>query len=130
MAKLFVGNLSYSTTDEQLQELFGQAGNVTSVSVVKDRDTGRSRGFAFVEMGTDAEAAEAIRLFNGYRLDDRELKVDTARPPQDRAGGGFGERRGGYDDRRGGGRPYGGGGGGGGRGGDRGGRGSGGSRRY
>lgn len=140
MAKLFVGNLSYTSTEEELQELFSQAGTVTSVSVVKDRDTGRSRGFAFVEMASDSEAAEAIRLFNGYRLDNRELKVDSARPPQDRREGGFGESRGGggYGDRRGGGgggRPYGGGGGGprgggsGNRGGgDRGGRG--GSGRY
>ncbi len=118
-SKLYVGNLSYSTTEDDLRQLFAQAGNVKSVSVIKDRDTGRSKGFAFVEMGSDDDAQKAISQFNGQSFQDRSLKVNVARPREDRprGGGGFGGPRGG--DRGG---PRGGGGFGGG-GGDRGGRG-------
>ncbi len=126
-SKLYVGNLSYSTTEEDLRQLFSQAGNVKSVSVIKDRDTGRSKGFAFVEMSSDEDAQKAISQFNGQSFQDRSLKVNVARPREDRprggggggGGGGFGGPRGGGGGDRGG--PRGGGGGGGG--GDRGGRG-------
>lgn len=124
--KLYVGNLSYNTTEDALRDLFAQAGEVTSVAVIKDRDSGRSKGFAFVEMGNNNDAQKAISMFNGYSLDERALTVNVARPREERGprpgGGGFGDRRGG------------GGGGGGGRGGDRGrdrrGGGGGGKRRY
>lgn len=99
-SKLYVGNLSYSTTEDDLRTLFAQAGNVKSVSVIKDRDTGRSKGFAFVEMTTDDEAQKAIGLFNGQAFQERSLKVNVARPREDRprgggGGGGFGGPRGG-----------------------------------
>ncbi len=97
--KLYVGNLSYSTTEEELRALFAQAGTVASVAIIKDRDTGQSKGFAFVEMSTQAEAQKAISQFNGQNLGDRALTVNIARPREDR--GGFGGNRGG--DRRGGG---------------------------
>ncbi len=120
-SKLYVGNLSYSTTEDDLRQLFSQAGNVKSVSVIKDRDTGRSKGFAFVEMGNDDDAQKAVSQFNGQNFQDRSLKVNVARPREDRPrGGGFGGPRGGGGGDRGGfGGPRGGGGGGG----DRGGRG-------
>ncbi|MFY9270772.1 MAG: RNA-binding protein [Candidatus Manganitrophaceae bacterium] len=114
--KLYVGNLSYTTTEEDLRTLFAQAGAVASVSLIKDRDTGRSKGFAFVEMETEADAQKAINQFNGSQLNERALTVNLARPREERGrGGGFDSRR---NDRSGGGRPRGGGGGG-----DRGGRG-------
>ena len=122
-SKLYVGNLSYSTTEEDLRQLFSQAGNVKSVSVIKDRDTGRSKGFAFVEMSSDDDAQKAINQFNGQSFQDRSLKVNVARPREDRPRGGGGGGGGGF------GGPRGGGGGGdrggprGGGGGDRGGRG-------
>jgi RNA recognition motif-containing protein len=96
-SKLYVGNLSYSTTEDDLRQLFAQAGNVKSVSVIKDRDTGRSKGFAFVEMGSDDDAQKAISQFNGQSFQDRSLKVNVARPREDRprGGGGFGGPRGG-----------------------------------
>jgi len=97
--KLYVGNLAFQTTSQDLQELFGQAGTVQSASVVEDRDTGRSRGFAFVEMSTNAEAAAAIEQFNGKELGGRALKVNEAKPRENRGGGGgrsFGNNRGGY----------------------------------
>ncbi len=100
--KLYVGNLSYSTTEEELRALFAQAGTVTSVAVIKDRDTGQSKGFAFVEMSTQAEAQKAISQFNGQNLGDRALTVNIARPREERGGFG-GNRGGGYGDRRGGG---------------------------
>jgi RNA recognition motif-containing protein len=78
--KLYVGNLSYTTTDEDLRTLFAQAGTVTSVEVIKDRFTGDSKGFAFVEMSSQSEGENAIRMFNGYSLDNREIKVNVARP--------------------------------------------------
>ena len=100
--KLYVGNLSYSTTEDDLRTLFAQAGAVASVALIKDRDTGRSKGFAFVEMSTQAEAQKAISMFNTFKLGDRELTVNLARPREER--GGFGDRRGGggFGDRRGG----------------------------
>ena len=95
--KIYVGNLSYSTTEDDLRILFTQAGAVTSVALIKDRDTGQSKGFAFIEMSTQAEAEKAIQTFNGYTLSDRPLKVNLARPKEERGfGGGFGDRRGGY----------------------------------
>lgn len=92
--KLYVGNLSYNFGDTDLQALFEQAGTVKSVQIIKDRDTGRSKGFAFVEMSTQEEAEKAISLFNGKEVDGRALKVNVARPREER---GFG---GGSDDRR------------------------------
>src|SRR5881394_429474 len=88
--KLYVGNLAFQTTSQELQELFAQAGTVESASVVEDRDTGRSRGFAFVEMSTKEEAAAAIDQFNGKELGGRALKVNEAKPRENRAGGGGG----------------------------------------
>ena len=81
--RLFVGNLDYAATEEDLRTLFAQAGNVTSVALIKDRDTGYSKGFAFVEMGSQPEAAKAIQMFNGYSMDNRELKVNAARPREE-----------------------------------------------
>jgi RNA recognition motif-containing protein len=100
--KLYVGNLAFQTTSEDLQELFAQAGTVQSASVVEDRMTGRSRGFAFVEMSTKEEAASAIGQFNGKELGGRALKVNEAKPREDRGGGGrgFGGNRGGHGGNR------------------------------
>ena len=98
-SKLYVGNLSYSTTEEGLRALLSQAGTVTSVEMIKDRDTGRPKGFAFVVMGSQAEAEKAITMFNEKKLDDRAIKVNLARPREDRprtssgGGGGYGNRR-------------------------------------
>ena len=117
--KLYVGNLSFKTTSDDLKEHFTQAGEVESASVIEDRETGRSRGFGFVEMVTAEGAAAAIEQFNGKDLNGRNLTVNEARPKTDRGGGGGG--RGGYGGGRGGG-----GGGYGGGGGDRGGYGGGG----
>ena len=97
-SKLYVGNLSYSTTEDDLRTLFVQAGTVTSVALIKDRDSGQSKGFAFVEMGNQSEAQKAITMLNGYNMGDRELKVSMARPREERGGGGFGNR-GGYSRR-------------------------------
>ena len=124
--KLYVGNLAFQTTSQDLQELFGQAGTVESASVIEDRDTGQSKGFAFVEMSSEEEAASAIEQFNGRELAGRMLKVNEARPRENRGGGGgrgFGGNRGGGGGNRGGG-GFGGnrGGGGGGRGGGNSGR--------
>src|SRR6185436_510646 len=103
--KLYVGNLSFQTTENDLQTMFGEAGTVQSVSIIEDRETGRSRGFGFVEMTTAEEAQAAIASFDGKEIDGRNLKVNEAKPREDRGGNGGG---GGY-------------GGGGGRGGNRGG---------
>ena len=84
--KLYVGNLAFQTTNQDLQDLFAQAGTVQSTNVVEDRDTGRSRGFAFVEMSTNAEAAAAIDQFNGKELGGRALKVNEAKPREMRDG--------------------------------------------
>ncbi len=101
--KLYVGNLSYATTEDDLQSLFAQAGTVKSVTLIKDRDTGRSKGFAFVEMATQAEAQKAISQFNGSQMHERALTVNLARPREERGPGGRDNRRG----DRGGGRPRG-----------------------
>jgi RNA recognition motif-containing protein len=81
--KLYVGNLPFSTTEEDLRSMFAQAGNVVSVSLIKDRDTGRSRGFAFVELSTQAEAEKAVSLFNDTPLENRTLKVNLAKPKEE-----------------------------------------------
>lgn len=88
--KLYVGNLSYSTTEDDLRTLFAEAGTVTSVAIIKDRDTGQSKGFGFVEMGTQAEAQKAITQFNAKEFKDRALTVNLARPREERSGGSFG----------------------------------------
>jgi cold-inducible RNA-binding protein len=88
--RLYVGNLSYHTTDSALQQHLGQAGTVESVTLLVDKFTGRSRGIAFVEMATDAEAQAAIAQFDGKDLDGRALKVNEARPREERAPSGFG----------------------------------------
>jgi len=82
--KLYVGGLSYSTTDDGLKETFSQAGTIESAVVITDRDSGRSKGFGFVEMATDEEAAAAIEMFNGKELDGRTITVNEARPKEDR----------------------------------------------
>jgi cold-inducible RNA-binding protein len=113
--KLYVGNLSFQTTSEDLQQLFAQAGTVESATVVEDRDTGRSRGFGFVEMASKEEGEKAIEQFNGTDMNGRNLTVNEARPREDRGNRGGGGGRGGYGGgaSRGGGRSgYGGGGGG------------------
>ena len=104
--KLYVGNLSFQTSSEDLQQLFSQAGTVESASVVEDRDTGRSRGFGFVEMATKEEGEKAIEQFNGTDLAGRNLTVNEARPREDRGGrgGGGGGRGRGRGGPRGGGR--------------------------
>lgn len=118
--KLYVGNLSFRTSGDELRDMFSQAGTVESASVIEDRETGRSRGFGFVEMATAEEAAKAIEMFNGKEFGGRNLTVNEAKPKTDRGGGGGGGGRGGYGG-GGGGRDrgdrggYGGGGGGGGR---------------
>jgi RNA recognition motif-containing protein len=126
--KLYVGNLAFQTSSSDLQQLFGQAGTVESASVIEDRDTGRSRGFGFVEMSSKEEGEAAISQFNGKEFNGRNLTVNEARPREDRGnrggggggrggfggGGGRGGNRGGYGGGGGGGRGgYGGGGGGG-----------------
>ncbi len=88
--RLYVGNLSYNTTEQELQDLFSQAGGVEDVSLPTDRATGRMRGFGFVEMASEDAAQEAIRRFNGFVLRDRELTVNEARPREERSGGGGG----------------------------------------
>ena len=120
-SKLYVGNLSYGTTSSDLEQLFAQHGTVSSAEVIADRETGRSKGFGFVQMGTDEEAQAAIAALNGQQHDGRALTVNEAKPREDRprGGGGGGGGRGGYGGGGGGGGRggYGGGGGGGGRGG-------------
>src|SRR5213592_615759 len=90
--KLYVGNLSFDTTSNELQTLFAQAGTVESVSLIEDRETGRSRGFGFVEMQTKEEGAAAIEKFNGQELGGRSLKVNEAKPRENRGGGNGGSR--------------------------------------
>jgi RNA recognition motif-containing protein len=92
--KLYVGNLSYGTTETQVRELFAQAGEITEVTIITDRDTGRSKGFGFVQMAEDSAAQEAIRRFNGYSLDRRSLTVNEARPREERSSGSGGYGRG------------------------------------
>ena len=95
--KLYVGNLPYSVTESALRELFAQAGEVSTVSIITDRDTGRVKGFAFVEMAEDEAAQKAISLINGKTLDERAITVAEARPqaPRSDFGGGYGGNRGG-----------------------------------
>ena len=93
--KLYVGNLPFQTTEEDLSDLFSQAGNVESVRIITDRDTGRSRGFGFVEMG-DEDADKAVESLNGTEMGGRPLTVNEARPQVNRGGGGGGGGRGGY----------------------------------
>jgi cold-inducible RNA-binding protein len=104
--KLYVGNLAFATSSQDLQELFAQAGTVESASVVEDRETGRSRGFGFVEMSTKEEGDAAITQFDGKEVGGRALKVNEAKPREPRSGGGgrggFGGGRGGYGGGRGG----------------------------
>src|ERR687894_2105849 len=88
--RLYVGNLSYNVDSSQLEQLFGQHGTVTSAEVIADRDTGRSKGFGFVEMGSDEEAQAAIAALNGQQHDGRALTVNEAKPREDRGGGGGG----------------------------------------
>src|SRR4051794_12297365 len=114
-SKLFVGNLSFNTTENELQDLFAASGTVTDVNLITDRMSGRSKGFAFVTMGTPEEAQNAISSLNGKDVNGRAMNVSEARPREERSGGGGG-----------GGGGYGGGGGGGGRGGRGGGGGGGG----
>ncbi len=90
MRKLYVGNLPFNTDETQLQELFAQAGTVDTVSVVRDRETGRARGFAVVEMASDQDAQKAINTLNSYELGGRALTVNEARPKTEGGGGGFG----------------------------------------
>jgi cold-inducible RNA-binding protein len=91
MAKsLYVGGLPYSTTQETLRTLFTEVGDVSSVRLIMDRETGQSKGFAFVEMANDAEALLAVSQFNGYQMDGRSLTVNEARPREERGGGGYG----------------------------------------
>jgi len=125
-SKLYVGNLSYNVNSSDLEQLFAQHGTVQSAEIIQDRDTGRSKGFGFVQMGSDAEAQAAIAALNGQEHDGRALTVNEAKPREDRGGGGGGGRggfggggggRGGFGGgggRGGGGGGYGGGGGGGG----------------
>lgn len=82
--KLYVGNLDYKTSEEELQSLFAQAGTVVAVNLIKDRDSGSSKGFAFVEMRTQVEMENAIKMFNSYNLNQRRLKVNIARPRETR----------------------------------------------
>src|ERR1041385_5656290 len=107
--RLFVGNLTYNSTENDLQDYFAQAGTVVSVDIMQDRTTGRSRGFAFVEMSSQAEATKAVEMFHQKDFQGRTLTVNEARPREERAGGGGGG--GGYREHRGGGRDGGGGGG-------------------
>lgn len=109
--KLYVGNLSFNTSNQDLNDLFGTVGTVVSSNIIEDRETGRSRGFGFVEMSSKAEGEEAIEAMNGKEVDGRTLKVNEAKPQESRGGGGGGRggSRGGYGG--GGGGNYGGGGG-------------------
>ncbi len=100
--KLYVGNLPYTTSEDDLRALFAQAGNVVSVAIIRDRDSGRSKGFGFVEMDSDADAQNAISKFNSYKMGERALTVNPARPREERNGGDFGGSRGGFGERRGG----------------------------
>jgi len=103
--KLYVGNLSFSTNHQDLEELFGKVGAVLSCNLIEDRETGRSRGFAFVEMSTKEEAQNAIASLNGTEVNGREMQVNEAKPRENRAGAGGGNRggnRGGYGGGRGG----------------------------
>lgn len=97
--KLYVGNLPYSMSDVELRELFSKAGTIADAIVISDRETGRSKGFGFVEMESDEEAQEAMRRFNGYSINNRTLTVNEARPREERSGGGNRGGGGGYNNR-------------------------------
>ncbi len=97
--KLYVGNLSYETSEDDLRTLFSQVGDVASVALIKDRDTGRSKGFAFIEMTTQSDAEKAISTYSGYTLKDRNLTVNKAQPREERTGFG-GQSQGGKRGRR------------------------------
>jgi RNA recognition motif-containing protein len=86
--KLYVGNMSYETTEEELRTMFSEAGTVGSVDIIRDRDSGRPKGFAFITMGSQAEAEQAIKMFNDKTVRDRALVVNIARPREERSGGG------------------------------------------
>ena len=102
-SKLYVGNLSYNVSEDDLRQFFAQAGEVKEVSLILDRDTRRPKGFGFVEMATQAEAEKAIQMFNEYEVDGRKMIVNLARPREERGGSGFrGGSRGGYGSGRGG----------------------------
>jgi cold-inducible RNA-binding protein len=101
--KLYVGNLAFQTSSDDLQQLFAQAGTVESAAVVEDRETGRSRGFGFVEMSSKEEGDAAVTQFNGKEVNGRALTVNEAKPRESRNGGGGGGGRGGYGGGRGGG---------------------------
>lgn len=107
-SKIYVGNLSYSTTEDDLRTLFSEAGTVVSVALIKDRDSGQSKGFGFIEMSNQVEAEKAISMFNGKQVGDRELKVNLARPREEKGRGGFGNRGTGrtHKPQRGGGKRY------------------------
>ena len=90
--KLYVGNLSFNTTTQDLEEVFGKVGTVQPTNIIEDRETGRSRGFAFVEMSSEEEAQNAISQFDGKEVDGRELKVNEAKPRENRASNGGGQR--------------------------------------
>ncbi len=111
-SKLYVGNLSYNVSEEELRELFSQAGEIKEVTLILDRDTRRPKGFGFVEFTNQVDAEKAIQMFNDQELDGRRMTVNVARPREERGGGGGGYSGGGRGGGRGG---YGGGGGGGGR---------------
>lgn len=100
-SKLYVGNISYDTTEDDLRTLFAEAGTVNAVDVIKDRDTGSSKGFAFVTMASEEDGQNAIRMFDGHSLGNRDIRVSVARPREERSGGGgrygSGGGRGGYD---------------------------------
>ena len=91
--KVYVGSLSYNTTEATLRTLFAEYGEIESVNVITDRDTGRPKGFAFVEMATEQEAQAAISALNGKQVDDREIKVDKANPPRERGASDRGRSR-------------------------------------
>jgi RNA recognition motif-containing protein len=94
--KLYVGNLSFNTTTQDLETMFGESGTVQSANLIEDRETGRSRGFGFVEMSSKEEAQAAISTLNGKEVDGRALTVNEAKPREDRGGSGGGNRGGGY----------------------------------
>ena len=91
--KLYVGNLSFNSTEDDITSAFSSYGTVTSVSLITDRETGRPRGFGFVEMSSDAEAQSAMQAMDGQELDGRNLKVNVAKPRESRSGGGGGGNR-------------------------------------
>jgi cold-inducible RNA-binding protein len=97
--KLYVGNMTYNTTEDELRSMFTEAGSVISVDVIKDRDTGTAKGFAFITMGSQADAAKAISMFNGKEVSGRPLTVNTAKPREERSGGGGGGRYNGSNNR-------------------------------